>query len=82
MLTEPRATRLSAVLLYVILSIMLIFAAIFIAWPLLTTEYPTHSDVFWTGVQCGVLGILSLGFFAIGLFLLFRLTVRLLKPKR
>jgi len=63
------------------LSVVLIFAAISIAWQLLTTKYPTHSDVFWMGVECGVLGILSLGLFASGLFLLYHAAVRLLKRK-
>lgn len=80
MLTKSRIIKLS-VMLYVIISVILIFTAIFIAWQLFTTKYPTHSDVFWIGVQCGVLGILSLILFTIGLFFLFRLVVRLHKQK-
>jgi hypothetical protein len=32
--------------------------SISIIWQLLTGDYPTHSDVFWIGVQTGVLGML------------------------
>ncbi|MEM2930372.1 MAG: hypothetical protein QW797_05880 [Thermoproteota archaeon] len=61
------------VLLYAVFSFLLFLSSTIIVWQLFTTEYPTHSDVFWTGVQCGALGTLSLLLFALGLFLVFRL---------
>jgi hypothetical protein len=76
-----KLTSSSTVLLYAIGSIMLILATISIAWYLLATEFPTHSDVFWTGVQGGVLGVLSLIFLAFGLLFLYRIAVRLRKPQ-
>lgn len=63
----------AVVFLFVVsVSIVLEFAA---------TEYPTHSDVFWTGVEFGALAILLLVcLFLIGLFL-YRLTMLLHKPR-
>jgi len=80
-LTKPGA-RLSAVLFYAVFSVALIFVAVSIAWQLFTTKYPTHSDVFWMGVECGALGILSLGFLAFGLFFIYRLSSAIAQAKR
>jgi hypothetical protein len=45
----------------VLLAIFLLFvASILIAFRLLTAEYPTHSDVFYMGVEFGALVILFL----------------------
>ena len=74
-------TKTLTILLYVIGSIMLILVAVFIAWHLLTTEFPTHSDVFWTGVQSGALGVLALIFLTFGMLSLFRVATRLRKPR-
>jgi len=40
--------------------------SILITWRLFTAEYPTHSDVFFMGVECGVLVVVLL----ISLFLI------------
>ena len=48
---------------------LLTIVSISIVWQLLTANYPTHSDVFFMGVEAGVLAILllvcllSIGFF-------------------
>ena len=41
--------------LYSVVIIVLIAASISFAQRLLTAGYPTHSDVFFLGVECGVL---------------------------
>jgi len=80
-LAKLKLTSSSTILLYAIGLIMLILATIFIVWHLLTTEFPTHSDVFWTGVQSGALGVLSLIFFAFVLLFLYRITEQLRQPQ-
>jgi uncharacterized BrkB/YihY/UPF0761 family membrane protein len=69
---KPRITKFSTVLC-VIGSIMLFLVTISIVWHLLAAEFPTHSDVFWIGVQSGALGVLSIIFLAFGLFFLYRI---------
>ena len=61
---------------------VLIFTAIFIALRLLTAKYPTHSDVFWIGVECGALAILLFGILLLGFYLLTRLAIQSDKPKQ
>ena len=59
---------LSAIILLVIVSVSIIHQ-------LFTAEYPTHSDVFFMGVECGVLVVVLLGsLFLICLFL-YRLVI-------
>jgi len=59
---------LSAIILLVIVSVLIIHQ-------LFTAEYPTHSDVFFMGVECGVLVVVLLGsLFLICLFL-YRLVI-------
>ena len=54
--------------------IVLAVISISIVWYLATTGYPTHSDVFWLGVQSGFLaGLLLLCLGLIG-FLSYKLT--------
>ncbi|MBO3753704.1 MAG: hypothetical protein FGF53_02300 [Candidatus Brockarchaeota archaeon] len=65
-------------LLYAVSSSLLFLSSVIIFWQLFTAEYPAHSDVFWKGVECGVLGILSLLLFALGLFLSTRVLKRVL----
>jgi len=72
--TKPAFTWPS--ILSIIVSIGMVLVSIFIAWHLLTEEFPTHSDVFWTGVQSGALIILSIILFAFGLFSLYRITAK------
>jgi len=53
--------------------IILFIVSVSIIWHLLTAEYPTHSDVFFMGVECGALVVVLLVcLFLIGL-LLYRL---------
>lgn len=66
-LAKPRTASSLAQLLYAFGPIILILAAVSIVWHLTTTEFPTHSDVFWIGVQFGAFGVLSIIFFASGL---------------
>jgi hypothetical protein len=69
------------VLFYAVGSIILVLAAVFIILHLLTTEFPTHSDVFWTGVQVGALAALTLILLAFGLFSIHRVAAGLHKHK-
>ena len=45
-----------------------------ILWRLLTVKYPTHSDVFFMGVEAGALAILLLVSFSLIGYLLYRLS--------
>jgi hypothetical protein len=55
--------------------ILLTVVSISIVWQLLTANYPTHSDVFFMGVEAGVLvAVLLVCLFLIGFFL-YRLIV-------
>ena|GEM_PF-6214702 len=57
----------------------LAIVSISVAWQLLTSDYPTHSDVFFMGVEAGVLGVVLL----VCLVLIGILLYRLIKfPKR
>lgn len=76
-LTFPSLKSL-AISAYIIGSIILIFTTVLIIYHLLTTKFPTHSDVFWIGVQVGVLGTISLIFLIIGLFPLYNIVKRFL----
>jgi len=50
--------------------IILFIVGISIIWHLLTAEYPTHSDIFFMGVECGALVVVLLAcIFLICLFL-------------
>jgi hypothetical protein len=61
--------------------ILLVILSILILWQLLTANYPTHSDVFFMGVEAGALGIvLLLSLFLIGLFT-YRLMSLMKSPK-
>ena len=62
---------------YVLLAVIIVFVivSILITQRLFTAEYPTHSDVFFMGVECGVLVVVLLGsLFLICLFL-YRLVI-------
>ena len=68
---------------YVLLGViaLLIIVSISIVWQLLTANYPTHSDVFFMGVEAAVLVVVLLVcLFLIGFFL-YRLTVLSVKRK-
>lgn len=57
---------------YVLFGAIILFfvVSISITWRLFTAEYPTHSDVFFMGVECGVLVVvLLICLFLICLFL-------------
>jgi hypothetical protein len=55
--------------------ILLAIVSISIAWHLFTSDYPTHSDVFFMGVEAGALAIvLSVCLFLICL-LIYRLVM-------
>ena len=65
----PRSHFLSGVI--VLLSIV----SISIVWQLFTANYPTHSDVFFKGVEAGVLAALLLVCLVLIGFFLYRLIV-------
>jgi len=57
---------------YALLSaiVFLVIVSVLVTHRLFTAEYPTHSDVFFMGVECGVLVCMLLGsLFLICLFL-------------
>ena len=58
---------------------LLAIVSISIAWQLLTADYPTHSDVFFLGVEAGALGVVLLVCLVLTGFLLYRL---MMLPKR
>jgi hypothetical protein len=66
---------------YVLLALFIVLAivSITIAYRLFTAEYPTHSDVFFLGVECGGLGVLLLGCLILICLLLYRLGAMLLR---
>jgi hypothetical protein len=47
-----------------------------ILWRLLTVKYPTHSDVFFMGVEAGALAILLLACLSLICYFLYRLAGR------
>jgi hypothetical protein len=55
--------------------ILLAIVSISIFWQLLTTKYPTHSDVFFMGVEAGVLAVVLLVCLVLSGFFLYRLIV-------
>jgi len=55
--------------------------SISILWRLLTVKYPTHSDVFFMGVEAGALAILLLVCLSLISYFLYRLAVLSLKKK-
>ena len=58
---------------------LLTIGSIAIVWELLTANYPTHSDVFFMGVEAGFLTVMLLVCLVLIGFFLYRLTVL---PKR
>ncbi len=62
---------------YVLLSVaaFLGVVSISIIWRFLTVKYPTHSDVFFMGVEAGALAILLLVCVALTGYFLYRLTL-------
>jgi hypothetical protein len=62
---------------YVLLGVIALLAIvnISIVWQLFTANYPTHSDVFFTGVEAGVLAVVLLVCLVLIGFFLYRLTV-------
>jgi hypothetical protein len=59
--------------------VLLAIVSISIVWQLLTANYPTHSDVFFTGVEAGVLVTVLLVCLVLIGFFLYRLIAL---PKR
>jgi hypothetical protein len=66
---------------YVLLSAIALLAivSISIVWQLLTANYPTHSDVFFMGVEAGFLSVVLLVCLVLIGFFLYRLIAL---PKR
>ena len=54
---------------------LLVIVTISIVWKLLTADYPTHSDVFFMGVEAGVLAAMLLVCLVLISFFLYRLIV-------
>ncbi len=59
--------------------VLLAIVSISIVWQLFTAKYPTHSDVFFMGVEAGVLTVMLLVCLVLIGFFLYRLIV---SPKR
>ena len=66
---------------YILLTAIALLAivSISIVWEFLTANYPTHSDVFFMGVEAGVLTVMLLVCLVLIGFFLYRLIVL---PKR
>jgi hypothetical protein len=66
---------------YVLLGaiVLLAIVSISIVWQLFSASYPTHSDVFFLGVEAGVLGVVLLVCLVLIGILLYRL---IMLPKR
>jgi len=62
-----------------IIALILILFSLYNAFQLATTKYPTHSDVFWLGVQFGAIGVISIFLFVIGVLLIFRSVLRIFR---
>ena len=60
-------------------TIALAVISVSIIWQLLTADYPTHSDVFFMGVEAGALLVVLLVCLSLMSFLLFR---RVTRPKK
>ena len=62
---------------YILLGVIALLAivSISIVWQLLTANYPTHSDVFFMGVEAGVLAVVLLICLVLIGFFLYRLIV-------
>ena len=60
---------------YILLGVIALLAivSISIVWKLLTANYPTHSDVFFMGVEAGVLAAMLLVCLVLIGFFLYRL---------
>jgi hypothetical protein len=54
-------------------TVVLAIISISIIWQLLTADYPTHSDVFFMGVEAGALAVVLLVCLSLMGFLLYRL---------
>lgn len=61
---------------------LLAIVSVSIVWQLLTTSYPTHSDVFFMGVEAGVLAAMLLVCLVLIGFFLRRLMVLPKKARR
>jgi len=62
---------------YILLAaiVLLAIVSVSIVWHLLTANYPTHSDVFFMGVEAGVLAAMLLVCLVLISFFLYRLIV-------
>jgi len=60
-------------------TVVLAIISISIIWQLLTAYYPTHSDVFFMGVEAGTLAVVLLVCLSLMGFLLYRLVTTLKK---
>ena len=60
-MTEKRKQQVSKHVLIAFI-VILFLLSLSILWTFVTTNYPTHADVFWIGVQFGVLLIVLLLF--------------------
>jgi hypothetical protein len=57
-------------------SMLLFVASILIVWRLFSANYPTHSDVFFQGVEAGMLTTMLVAFTSLIGFFLYRLTTK------
>ena len=62
-------------------TVVLAVISISVIWQLLTADYPTHSDVFFMGVEAGALAVVLLVCMSLMSFLLYRLVTMPKKKK-
>jgi hypothetical protein len=69
---------------YVLLAlfVVLVLVSITIAYRLFTADYPTHSDVFFMGVECGGLVVVLSGCLILACLLFYRLGGLLLRKEQ
>jgi len=66
-MSPKRNPLLASIIIFAVISISIV-------WYFATTDYPTHSDVFWLGVQSGFLASLLLTCLGLIGFLSYQLT--------
>ena len=70
-MTEKRRQQVGKYVLVAFI-VILFLLSLSILWTFFTTNYPTHADVFWIGVQFGILLIVLLLSFFLICFSLYR----------
>jgi len=63
-------------------TVVLAVISVSVIWQLLTADYPTHSDVFFMGVEAGALVVVLLVCLSLMSFLLYRIVTIPKKKKK